>query len=119
RAGARHRIAASVAPGLTDLGVFLAPSPLQHLLATDGPPVQVMTSGNLTDEPIACADRDALDRLGAIADGFLVHDRAIHARADDSVMRAAAIGPIPMRRARGVVPAAFELGELAAGAPPL
>ena len=109
-------LAPSVAPGLADVGVFLPPTPLQHLLLADGPPLQVMTSGNLADEPIARTNAEALAHLAEVADVFLVHDREVHARADDSVVRAAARGPIPMRRARGVVPAAI---ALPAAGPPL
>jgi hydrogenase maturation protein HypF len=104
-------VAPEIAPGLSDLGVFLPPSPLQHLLLADGPPLQLMTSGNLADEPIARTDEEALARLAAIADLFLTHDREVHARADDSVVRAGARGAhaIPIRRARGQVPDAIPL----------
>jgi hydrogenase maturation protein HypF len=102
-------VAPSVAPGLGDLGVYLPPTPLQHLLLADGPALQVMTSGNLAEEPIARTDAEAIDKLAKVADLFLVHDREVHARADDSVVRTASRG-IPMRRARGFVPAAIELG---------
>ena len=101
-------VAASVAPGLADLGVSLPPTPLQHLLLADGPALQVMTSGNLAEEPIARTDAEAFARLAQVADLFLVHDREIHSRADDSVVRAAR-PPIPVRRARGAVPEAFAL----------
>ncbi len=105
---ARGRLAAWVAPGLADIGVYLPPTPLQHLLLADGPPLQVMTSGNLAEEPIARTDEEAFARLGVITDLMLIHDRPIHARADDSVVRDAA-RPIPMRRARGRVPEAIAL----------
>ena len=62
-------------------------SPLHHLLAADAGAPLVLTSGNVSDEPIAYDDDDARDRLSGIADLFLVHDRAIHARTDDSVVR--------------------------------
>ncbi|HVT75541.1 MAG TPA: carbamoyltransferase HypF, partial [Acidimicrobiales bacterium] len=85
RAGAT--IAAGVAPGLPDLGVLLAYTPLHHLLlAGVGRPL-VMTSGNVSDEPIAHDDADAAARLGPLVDGVLGHDRPIHIRADDSVVR--------------------------------
>ncbi|HVV82453.1 MAG TPA: carbamoyltransferase HypF [Kofleriaceae bacterium] len=102
-------IAASVAPGLVDLGLYLPPTPLQHLLAADGPAAMVMTSGNLADEPIARTNDEALARLRDVADLFLVHDREICARADDSVVRASARGAIPIRRARGVVPSSIAI----------
>jgi hydrogenase maturation protein HypF len=97
-------LAAAVAPGLDQVGLMLPYTGLHHLLLADGPPAVVMTSGNLTDEPIAREDDEALDRLCAIADGFLLHDREIHARADDSVVRPCAGGPMMIRRARGYVP---------------
>lgn len=103
----RH-LAPSVAPGLADVGVYLPPTPLQHLLLSDGPPLQVMTSGNLAEEPIARTDAEALVRLAGVADLFLVHDREVHSRADDSVVRAGR-RTIPMRRARGTVPGSIEL----------
>jgi hydrogenase maturation protein HypF len=98
-----------VAPGLNELGVFLPPTPLQHLLLADGPPLQVMTSGNLSEEPIACDDEDALRRLRGIADVFLLHDRVIHTRADDSVVRVLAGKSTTVRRARGYAPEAVTL----------
>lgn len=97
-------VAQAVAPGLRDLGVYLPPTPLQHLLLADGPSLQVMTSGNLADEPIARTNAEAFERLATVADVFLVHDRDIHARADDSVIRRSYPGSIPMRRSRGFVP---------------
>jgi hydrogenase maturation protein HypF len=101
-------LAASVAPGLGDVGVYLPPTPLQQLVLADGPPLQVMTSGNVAEEPIARTNDEAFARLAEIADLFLVHDREIHNRADDSVVRAARPA-IPMRRARGIVPESIEL----------
>jgi hydrogenase maturation protein HypF len=97
-------LAPQVAPGLTEVGLFLPPTPLQHLLLAAGPPWQVMTSGNRSDEPIACEDDDARARLAGVADAFLVHDRPIHTRADDSVVRVIGEEPRPLRRARGYVP---------------
>jgi hydrogenase maturation protein HypF len=85
-------------------------SPLHHLLLADAGAVLVMTSGNVSDEPIAHDDDDARDRLGAIADRFLTHDRPIHTRTDDSVVRARRRGaPLLMRRSRGYVPASLDL----------
>ena len=60
-----------------------------------------MTSGNLTDEPICKGNREALERLGGIADFFLLHDRDVVRRVDDSVVRSTAAGPVVLRRARG------------------
>ncbi len=80
-------VAAAVAPGNRALGVMLPYTPLHHLLAeAAGGPI-VLTSGNLSDEPIAYRDEDAFTQLAPIADAFLTHDRAIHIRTDDSVVR--------------------------------
>jgi hydrogenase maturation protein HypF len=102
RAGAA--VADEVAPGLPELGVMLPPSPVHVLLlaALDRP--LVMTSGNLSDEPVACDDDEARDRLGPLVDGVLGHDRPIAVRADDSVVRAAGGRLQVLRRARGWVP---------------
>jgi hydrogenase maturation protein HypF len=110
RAGAP--IADAVAPGFTELGLMLPYSPLHHLLLGDVERPLVMTSGNVSDEPIAYRDEDALRRLAPIADLFLVHDRPIHTRTDDSVARAVA-APRPrttlLRRSRGYVPGSLPL----------
>ena len=111
------RVAGAVAPGLPELGVMLPYAPLHHLLLGDlaelGVGALVLTSGNLSDEPIAFRDGDARERLERIADGFLVHDRPIETRTDDSVVRAAAVGSgtraVMLRRSRGYVPASIGL----------
>ena len=103
-------VAPSVAPALRELGVMLPTTPLHHLLLAGGTSLLVMTSGNLSEEPIAMDDDDAFDRLEAIADGFLVHDRAIHTRADDSVGRMTSGGLQPVRRGRGWAPDPLPLG---------
>jgi hydrogenase maturation protein HypF len=97
-------VAASVAPGRPDLGVMLAYSPLHHLLLADTGVPLLMTSGNLSDEPIAYEDEDALARLSGIADLFLIGERPINTRVDDSVLRSTRRGPLMMRRSRGYVP---------------
>ena len=90
----------SVAPGTPWLGVLLPYTPLHHLLIHDlGVPL-VMTSGNRSDEPIAIDDEQALDQIGEIADAFLGHDRPIHRRCEDSVVRPG----IVIRRSRGIAP---------------
>ncbi|HLI40213.1 MAG TPA: carbamoyltransferase HypF [Streptosporangiaceae bacterium] len=97
-------VAAAVAPGNRELGIMLPYTPLHYLLlAAFGRPI-VLTSGNVSDEPIAYADADALKRLGTIADAFLAHDRPIHIRTDDSVVRVFGGRPMPVRRSRGYVP---------------
>ncbi|MGH3211645.1 MAG: carbamoyltransferase HypF, partial [Trebonia sp.] len=98
-------VAASAAPGNRQLGIMLPYTPLHHLLlAAVGRPI-VLTSGNVSDEPIAYRDDDAVDRLSGIADAFLTHDRPIHIRTDDSVARAVRDRPMLIRRSRGYVPA--------------
>jgi len=98
-----------VAPGSAWLGVMLPYTPLHHLLATDFAGPLVLTSGNVSDEPIAFDDDDARRRLADIADAFLSHDRPIHRRCEDSVVRAG----FPIRRSRGYVPAALPLPQSA------
>jgi hydrogenase maturation protein HypF len=102
-------VAASVAPGRPDLGVMLPYSPLHHLLARDAGIPLVLTSGNVSDEPIAHRDDEAARRLGGIADLVLSHDRPIHIRTDDSVVRSTAGAPLLVRRSRGYVPGSIDL----------
>ena len=111
-------VAEAVAPGQPDLGVMLPYSPLHHLLLADAGTPLVMTSGNLSDEPIAYRDEDALERLAGIADVFLLHDRPIHTRTDDSVVRVVTLHgerrPLVLRRSRGYVPVPLPLPVRAA-----
>ena len=107
-------VAQGVAPRAPDLGLMLAYTPLHHLLLGDlgGSVALVMTSGNISDEPIAYEDAEACERMSAIADAFLVHDRPIHIRTDDSVVRMVRSGRgqvLPLRRSRGFVPGALRL----------
>jgi hydrogenase maturation protein HypF len=103
------RLAAAVAPHSAELGVMLPYSPLHHLLLADVGEPLVMTSGNVSDEPIAYRDDDARERLAGIADLVLGHDRPIETRTDDSVLRVARGRPLPLRRSRGAVPSALAL----------
>lgn len=98
-------LAPSVAPGTRTLGVMLPYTPLHHLLCADFGRPLVLTSGNVSDEPIAHLDEDAANRLAPIADVFLSHGRPIHTRTDDSVVRVMAGTPVLIRRSRGFVPA--------------
>jgi hydrogenase maturation protein HypF len=98
-------VASGVAPGSPWLGVMLPYTPLHHLLCADFGRPLVLTSGNRSDEPIAYEDGDARRRLAGIADAFLGHDRPIHRRCEDSVVRAG----FPLRRSRGHVPARLRL----------
>jgi hydrogenase maturation protein HypF len=97
-------VAQATAPGNHQLGVMLPYTPLHHLLLEAvGRPI-VLTSGNVSDEPIAYRDDEARETLTGIADAFLTHDRAIHVRTDDSVARAFRGRPMLLRRSRGYVP---------------
>jgi hydrogenase maturation protein HypF len=115
-------LAPSVAPGNRRYGVMLAYAPLHHLLFEGAMDTLVATSGNVSDEPIAFENEDALERLPGIADAFLINDREIHTRVDDSIVRAVTVGGrtevSPLRRARGYTPvpvrAPFEMPPLLA-----
>jgi len=117
-------IAATVAPGQDTLGVMLPYTPLHHLLLEPGPgfpDALVMTSGNLCEEPIASSNAEARTRLDVLADAFLLHNRDIHIRCDDSVLRVyftdvksqgtqvAERGIYPIRRSRGYAPFPVQL----------
>jgi hydrogenase maturation protein HypF len=98
-----------VAPGLSVIGVMLPATPLHQLLLHEIARPLVMTSGNLSEEPIAIGNDEARQRLGTIADGFLLHDRDILSRADDSVLRPGPGGTVMIRRARGFAPVPLHL----------
>jgi hydrogenase maturation protein HypF len=107
RDGARGEppvVAPAVAPGNRQLGVMLPYTPLHHLLLRELAGPMILTSGNVSDEPIAYADADAARRLAPIADAILAHDRPIHIRTDDSVVRVFRGGAAVLRRSRGYVP---------------
>ena len=103
-------ISSALAPGNNTLGVMLPYTPLHYLLFADtleAPPefrALVMTSGNISEEPIVTANRDAVSRLGPIADAFLFHNRDIHTRVDDSVVRVFDGRERVLRRSRGFAP---------------
>ncbi|MCB0828332.1 MAG: carbamoyltransferase HypF [Solirubrobacterales bacterium] len=100
-------LADQVAPGTPWLGVMLPYTPLHHLLCADFGRPLVMTSGNRSDEPIATDDEEAGRRLDGIADAFLVHNRKIHRRCEDSVVRSG----FPIRRSRGFTPVPLDLAR--------
>lgn len=116
-------VAPALAPRADELGLMLPYTPLHHLLLDDlgamGPRALVMTSGNLSDEPIAYDDGEARARLAEVADAFLLHNRPIHMRTDDSVVRVVQVGesgqgagarrPLFLRRSRGYVPGSLRL----------
>jgi hydrogenase maturation protein HypF len=96
-----------VAPGNSEVGLLLPYAPLHHLLfAAGAPEVLVMTSANRSSEPIAYEDDDARRQLSGIADAFLIGERPIARRVDDSVARAGVFGPVILRRSRGYAPGA-------------
>jgi hydrogenase maturation protein HypF len=110
------RLAAGIAPGDNTLGVMLPYTPLHYLLFSDSPDQDsqwtalVMTSGNLSEEPIVTTNQDAMLQLGAVADWFMLHNRDIATRVDDSVVRTFDGRERVLRRARGFVPQAIDLG---------
>ncbi len=104
-------IAPEVAPGNPLVGLILPYAPLHHLLLEMAARPLVMTSGNVSEEPIAFRDGEAVERLGTLCDALLVHDREIEARADDSVARVVAGAPVVMRRSRGYVPRGIRIGR--------
>ena len=114
-----YPIASSVAPAHNTLGIMLPYAPLHYLLlhafshymGQGHPAALVMTSGNVSDEPIAYRDEDAYTRLATIADAFLTHNRAIHMRCDDTVMRVVAQGEQFFRRSRGYAPEPLSLSH--------
>jgi hydrogenase maturation protein HypF len=109
-------LAAGIAPGDRTLGVMLPYTPLHFLLFSDSPeiesefPALVMTSGNLSEEPIVVSNDEAMQQLGGVADGFLLHNREIATRVDDSVVRTFEGKERVLRRARGFVPQTIALG---------
>ncbi len=105
----RSALAPSVSAGLPTVGVFLPYTPLHRMLLDRAGRPLVMTSGNATDEPIAIGNDEAMARLRGIADLFLLHDREVVQRSDDSVVRRVGRGIYPIRRARGFVPAPVTL----------
>jgi hydrogenase maturation protein HypF len=104
-------LAPEVAPGNPMVGLLLPYTPLHQLLLAEVESPLVMTSGNLSEEPLAYRNEEALDRLSSIADLFLVHDREIEAPCDDSVARVIAGRPVVFRRARGYVPRPVAVGR--------
>lgn len=111
RARPEHDVAPSVAPRQRNLGMMLPYTPLHHLLLAPGAPdALVMTSGNISEEPIITDNDEALRRLSPIADAFLMHNRDIYMRCDDSVVRVFRGAELPIRRSRGYAPYPVHLG---------
>lgn len=101
---AKNTLASGIAPNNNYLGVMLPYTPLHHLLMNDTGLALVMTSGNISEEPIAAENEEGLRRLEHIADGYLMHNRDIYSRYDDPVVRVVDRHPIMIRRARGYAP---------------
>ena len=105
REASKPSVSSHVAPGQHTLGVMLPYTPLHYLLFPEGACVPlVMTSGNFAEEPIVTRNEEALVLLETLADGFLYHDREIHTRTDDSVVRLVDGEELPLRRSRGYAP---------------
>ena len=107
-------IAPSVASGVDTFGFMLCYAPLHYLLFAHGLEALVMTSGNISDEPLICENEKALQRLGPVADAFVLHDRDIYRQVDDSVIHFVDDRPVPLRRARGYVPTPISTQETSA-----
>ncbi len=113
---AEARLASGIAPGDKTLGVMLPYTPLHYLLFSDSPEMEsewsalVMTSGNLSEEPIVISNHEAMLQLGGVADWFLLHNRDIATRVDDSVVRSFEGRERVLRRSRGFVPQTIDLG---------
>jgi hydrogenase maturation protein HypF len=105
------QLSSAIAPFNPLVGIFLPYSPLHQLLLDRVDRPLVMTSGNVSDEPLAYTDEEALERLGEIADLFLVHNRDIVTRCDDSVAHVVAGAPMVLRRSRGYVPRPIRLAR--------
>jgi len=97
-------IAPSVAEGVDTYGFMLCYAPLHYLLFAQDIKMLVMTSGNISEEPLICKNEKALERLGDVADAFLMHDREIYRQVDDSILHFVDEQPAFLRRARGYVP---------------
>jgi hydrogenase maturation protein HypF len=104
-------IAASVAEGVDTFGLMLCYAPLHYLLFAKDIKVLVMTSGNISDEPLICKNEQALKRLGGVVDGFLMHDREIYRQVDDSIIHFIDEQQVLLRRARGYVPTPILMKE--------
>jgi hydrogenase maturation protein HypF len=111
RRASHDGVASTVAPGNPDLGIMLPYTPFHHLLMAELDIPVVVTSGNLSDEPICTDEQDALTRLREIADLYLVHNRPIVHHADDSVVRVITDREQILRRARGYAPLPIQLKE--------
>jgi hydrogenase maturation protein HypF len=104
-------IAPAVAEGVDTFGFMLCYAPLHYLLFKESIEVLVMTSGNISDEPLICKNEQALEKLSCVADAFLMHDREIYRQVDDSIVHFVGGEPSLLRRARGYVPTPILIEE--------
>ena len=104
-------IAPSVAEGVNNFGFMLCYAPLHYLLFAQNIEVLVMTSGNISDEPLICKNEQTLQRLACVADAFLMHDREIYRQVDDSIVHFIERDPVLLRRSRGYVPTPILIEE--------
>jgi len=104
-------IAPSVAEGVNTFGFVLCYAPLHYLLFAQNIEVLVMTSGNISDEPLICKNEKAMENLSCVADAFLIHDREIYRQVDDSIVHFIEQEPVMLRRARGYVPTPILIEE--------
>ena len=98
------QIAPTVAEGVNTFGFMLCYAPLHYLLFAQNIEVLVMTSGNISDEPLICKNEPAMERLACVADAFLMHNRKIYRQVDDSIVHFIEQEPVLLRRSRGYVP---------------
>lgn len=110
-------LSACVAEGVSTYGFMLCYAPLHYMLFAEGLKVLVMTSANISDEPLICKNDEALERLSEIADAFLMHDREIYRQVDDSIVHFIADRPALLRRSRGYVPTPVIMKEAWHGFP--
>lgn len=104
-------VAEGVAEGVNTYGFMFCYAPLHYLLFAKDIEVLVMTSGNMSEEPLICRNSLALERLGSVADAFLMHDREIYRQVDDSIVHIVGERPVLLRRARGYVPTPIVTGK--------
>jgi hydrogenase maturation protein HypF len=111
KSAAAASLSNEVAPDTDWLGIMLPYTPLHHILLREGPQILVMTSANISEEPLVFRDDDAIRRLSTIADAFLIHNREIERPCDDSVIALVQGDTVPVRRSRGYVPRALTVGH--------
>jgi len=107
----KNNLPDEIAPDTDYIGIMLPYTPLHHILLREGPEILVMTSANISEEPLVYRDDEAFEAMADIADAFLVHNREIQRPCDDSVFFVSDEVPVPVRRSRGYVPKAIPVGK--------